>query len=477
MRAAAAALIAVWAGLLAAGAPARGADRETRIAARPTSVDSLIAVARAASGRDAHAAAIDAYELARSVAPAARRTEIESGLAFQYAWAGRLGEARAAFGRARAADPGDVDLALGEALVRNWMGDHLAAWRGYEALTRSEPERAAPWVGLAAAQNWAGRADLARASAARALVLSPDDRDAAAVRRAVRDGLAPAGAVYYDGSEDSDRYRANAVWAEVSVHVHPQLEIVPFARLQSIRSPALAAHDDRWAGVTAAARPATRLGLRARFEAPVSGTPGLPATGFAGADWTLSDRVRVGAGGERFAVVSARTDPERITGTGGGGWIELRPEWLTRVRVSTEVAHYDATGGFAANRRVGARLALSRQVWAPARLRAGLSAGYLDFRHDQDNGVWTPRDFRSGAATLEWNWGPRDRRTLSGELDLGPARERGGATVLYAVWRVGLFHAVGPVGVDLSVGHSEGNVETGRGYDRSYAHASIRRRF
>jgi hypothetical protein len=200
-------------------------------------------------------------------------------------------------------------------------------------------------------------------------------------------------------------------------------------------------------------------------------------TGDGSAAWRLSDRADAGVSAARFAVVSYRTWPEKITGEAGGGFLEVRPSWRSAVRLDADRARYAPVAGFAANHRWNARLTASREVWAPARLRVGLSGRYLDFQRDQDDGTWTPRRFRAGAATAGWSYGPRDRWSLGGSAELGAAREGTGGTTLYAAWRLGAWRSLGPVAIELTAGHSEGNVETGNGYDRSYAHLGVRRRF
>ena len=194
-------------------------------------------------------------------------------------------------------------------------------------------------------------------------------------------------------------------------------------------------------------------------------------------DWRLSDRAELGLAASRFAVVSYRTWPEKITGEAWGGFLDVRPSWRSAVRLDADRARYAPVAGFAANHRWNARLTASREVWAPVRLRLGATGRYLDFEHDQDNGTWTPRRFRAGAATVAWSYGPRDRWSLDGSAELGAAREGTGGTTRYAAWRIGAWRSLGPVAIELTAGHSEGNVETGSGYDRSYAHLGVRRQF
>ncbi len=453
----------------AAPAPGRGAAAEA---------DSLLTLARRASAADRHDDAIAAYERAERLVPD-REAEIAAEAAYQYAWAGRLGRAERAFDRALAARPDDYDLRLGRLLVVNWMGDHLEAARGYRALAVERPGRPAPRVGLASALRWQGRADRARRAVDRALDLDPEDRDARALRADLDRARRPVAGVFYDGSEDSDHYRLNGAWVEAAFHPHLQWELAPFVNPLFIRRPDAPDIDETWAGATVAAQPADRWAFRARGAALLdrpAGATYLPLTGSATLTAILTDRLRAGVSAERFAVVSYRTWPEKIPGHAAGAFLEGRPDWRSRVRVSADRAAYRPVAGYPRNRRWNLAAAGSREVWSPARVRLGASLRWIDFERDLDNGTWTPRRFRAAAATAEWDWGTRGRWSVNGGLELGPAREAEGRTTVFAAWRVGLFRALGPVLIDATVGHSEGNVETGTGYDRSYAHLGLRRR-
>lgn len=451
-------------------APASGAAR----------ADSLIALARTAGREGKPRQAIARYLEAQHVAPG-RRDEIQAALAFQYAWAGDLDRATRSFDAALRSRPGDYDLRMGRLLVVNWKGRHLTAWRGYADLAMDFPERAAPLVGLATAQNWAGRRDLARISLDWSHKLDPDNADAAALGASIHRSLRPDAGIFYDWSEDSDHYQVNGVWAETGWSPHPQVRLTPFVNRLGIRRPQAPAVDETWLGLTVATRPATRLGFRGRISVLADRSDGAsytPVTGSAALDWTLSDAAQVGGSFERFAVVSFRTFPDKITGTVTGAWAELHPDWLTRVRLDADLARYAPVAGFEANHRRQVRMAISRQVWAPVRLRLGTSGRILDFEKVQDNGIWTPGNFWVAAALAEWDWRPDDGWSVNGGAEVGPAQESGGDVTFFASWHVGCRRSLGRgLGLEILAGHSEGNVESWTGYDRSYAHAGIRARF
>ena len=450
---------------------------------RTADVDSLLTWAREAGRAGRHRDAALAYERAGQLDPY-RHGDIQSSLAYQLTWAGDLNRALHEFRRALALHPDDYELRMGELLVTNWMGDHLIAARGYAEMVRAHPDRVEPRVGQAAAQNWAGRRDRALASVREALALDPAHGDATTMQAGLRRGLRPVGGVFADWSEDSDDYQVNSLWVEAAVSPHPQLRLVPFANRLGIRRPASPDIDETWVGMSAAWRPATRLGLWTRVTAladPAEGADEHPVTGAVTLEWTFTDRLQAGVFGDRFAAVSTRAFPRKITGESGGVFVQMRPDWLSRVRVSADGARYDeivtGTDRWPVNHRWNLSVTASRQVWAPARLRVGVLGRYLDFTRDLDNGVWTPDRFGAGAATVEWDWGARDLWSANGAAELGAAREAGASTSAYLAYRVGVFRALGPYLVDLTFGHSEGNVETGTGYDRSYAHLGLRRRF
>jgi hypothetical protein len=369
---------------------------------------------------------------------------------------------------------------MGRALVANWKGDHLRAWRQYARIALEQPHRGDPWVGMAAAQNWAGRRDWALRSLAEAKRLDPGNREAAGLERTVRTSLRPQAGVFYDWSEDSDDYQTNSLWAEAAVFPHPQFQFVPFVNVVGIRRPASSDIDETWVGATAALRPLTRLGVWSRFawlSDPQVGSNYTPVAGGLHLDWTASDRLRFGVSGDRFAVVSYRTVPDKITGEVAGAFVEVRPDWLSRIRVDADAARYRPVAGFRVNHRWNLAVAASRQVWAPVRLRAGASGRYIHFADSPDNGIWTPERFWVVAGLLEWEAGNRSTWSVSGRVEVGPARETGSDTGVFAAWNVTLSRAVGGLLLDLTVGHSEGNVDSWTGYDRTYAHAGVRRRF
>jgi tetratricopeptide (TPR) repeat protein len=444
------------------------------------SADSLIAAAQAAARAGRSHEAIRDYELALYLDPR-RRSEVTGPLAFQYAWVGDLQRARREFDRALAARPDDYDLRMGRLLVTNWMGDHLSAWSGYSRLAGEYPDRTGPWTGLAAAQNWSGRRDLALDSVSRARRLDSGDRDAVGLDRTLRTGLRPVVGAFYDWSEDSDDYQINSGWLEGLVSPHPQLQVAPFVNQVGIRRPASPAIDETWVGLTAAARPATRWGLWGRISIltnPDEPSAYQPVTGSLTADVTVHDRLRGGAGFERFATVAYPVLPEKVTGESYSLYVEGRPDWLSRARLTAAFAHYDPVLGFEANRRWSAALEASRQFWAPARLRLGVSGRTLDFEKYQNVGIWNPDWFWALAGTVELELGDRETWSVTALAEVGPAREAGtDETTLFATYRVGFLRTLGPVLLDANIGHTEGNVETGTGFDRTFAHLGLRKRF
>lgn len=418
--------------------------------------------------------------LAGAAAGAPQSAEDQAARAFEHAWAGELGKANREFQEVREANPTDYDLWMGQSLVVNWMGDHLKAWDAYSRVARAYPDRSGPWVGMAAAQNWAGRRDLALESLAEARKRDPGDRESLRLEKSIRTGLRPRAGAFYDWSEDSDHYQVNSLWAEAEIWAHPQLQLVPFFNLAGIRRPNAPEIDETWVGVTAVSRPATRLGLWGRIgflTNPEDGSDQSPVLARLAADITTTDRIRTSVGYEHFAVVSYQTFPDKITGDVVSASLEVRPDWLTRLRLEGDHARYAEVAGFEANNRWNLSVTGSRQVWNPARLRLGAMARYLDFEKVQDNGIWTPDDFRVLAGTAEFEWGPRDRWTVSGGVDMGPARESGGDTTLFLSWRAGAYVTLGNYLLEAALGHTEGNVSTWTGYDRTYSHLGLRRRF
>jgi hypothetical protein len=145
------------------------------------------------------------------------------------------------------------------------------------------------------------------------------------------------------------------------------------------------------------------------------------------------------------------------------------PDPPTRVRVVMDWGRYSDE-----NSRRNAWFTASREVWDRARVRLGVTARYLDFDEWLPNGIWTPVEFRAGGLTLEADYGVRDAWSLNGGVELGSAKEGDADGALYAAYRVGAFRALGRWLIDAAVGRSVGNVESGTGYERTYAHAGLR---
>jgi len=450
----------------------------TLVAAAPAfasraEVDSLVARAHTLAGESRHAEAAAAFEAALAEAPN-RVDDLSGPLAFQYAWAGQLDDAYHEFHRAVALHPEDHDLRLGQLLVLNWMGMHLAAWDGYDALYRTDVTDPRPVVGLAAAQNWAGRRDLSLKTLDAAQALDPGNKDAANLVDAIRDALRPSGGMYHDYSEDSDGYRVNGLWVEGVFSTGPQWTLVPFVNEQWIREAGFPSIDDTWLGAKVVGRPATRVGIRGRLSL-LTDRPGgatfSPWTGNAAVEYTLTDRWHLNAYAERFAAITYLEYPQRITGHVLGAGAVWRPDWLTEVSAALDHAGYSDD-----NARWNLAASGMREIYPPFRVHVGGNFRYLNFDRWLDNGLWTPDWFWALAAAGNAEMGPRDKWTVGAGLELGPSREAGGDLVLYDGYWVGATWTTGRWSVEGKLGHSEGNT-VGPGYDRSYTHLGVRYRF
>jgi hypothetical protein len=360
------------------------------------------------------------------------------------------------------------------------MGHHREAAEGYERLARQHPQDPRPLIGLATAQQWMGRNDLALETLEPVRAMDPGNADARGMEASIRGGLRPVAALYYDWSEDSDDYQVNSLWVEESFSVHPQVRLTPYVNVVGFRRPGSPAIDETWLGLIGWTSPATQVAFRGRvgwlLDQP--GAAGYtPVTYELGAEVTADDRFRAGLFTTRFLSVSYAVLPEKITGHTGGGWVEGYPDYLTRVRFAADVGLYDDVAGFEENRHTNLWLTGSREVWAPARLRVGALARYLDFRITQNIGIWNPDSYWAAAGSVEWDYGARGSWSVNGAVEMGPGQEKGGDVSLYLAWRLGASKALGRWDLEASLGHSEGNVGTWTGYDRTWAHAGVRHRF
>ena len=440
----------------------------------PAQEDAILLAAAVASGESRHHDAILLYEQVIRANPE-RLWDASAPLAFQYAWAGRLTEARREFHRARVLHPEDFEVLLGEILVLNWMGRHLTSWQGYEKLHRWQADRVEPLIGLAAAQNWSGNRERSLESLAAARVMDPGNRDAAAMESAIREGLTPKGGAYHDFSRDSDGFQVSSLWFEGTWHPRTPWTLTPYLNLLAISQDGEPDIDEAWLGTRFAGRAADRTTFGGRIVVLTNRPEGadyFPVIGDARVVHRLSDLVHVTGYAERFALTSYAVFPDKITGFLAGASAEIYPDWLTRVRVSADRAGYSDDNG-----RWDLWARADRLVWAPARVRVGMLTRYLDFDQWRDNGIWTPDSYWAVAGLASFEAGQRDHWGVTGSLELGPAHESSHPTTMYVSFRLGAYKHMGRFTLEFDAGHSEGDLQTWRGFDRTTTHLGARYRF
>ncbi|NNF07769.1 MAG: hypothetical protein HKN21_13480, partial [Candidatus Eisenbacteria bacterium] len=296
-------------------------------------IDSLVATGIDAALDGKPELAIEAFEAVLASAPH-RIEALSAPLAFQYAWSGQLGRAQSEFRRATALDPENINTRLGELLVTNWMGDHLKAWRGYSRLRRIDISNPAPLMGLAAAQNWAGRRDLSLATLEVADNLAPGHRDIMHLRGLIEAGLRPQGGFFHDFAEDSDGFLVNGIKGELNFSPHSQIRLRPFWNKQKIRLDDRLKLKEEWLGLGFEIQPKTRIGIWGNWQyllTPADEVDSTPYAGITQVNATLTDRIKVSGSFERFATVSYVTVPDKITGEVYGLHTEIRPTWRTKL--------------------------------------------------------------------------------------------------------------------------------------------------
>ncbi|MEZ4655645.1 MAG: hypothetical protein R3E12_19160 [Candidatus Eisenbacteria bacterium] len=177
------------------------------------------------------------------------------------------------------------------------------------------------------------------------------------------------------------------------------------------------------------------------------------------------DRIRGTLGYSRLSYFSYTTFPARIAADLAGGSVEARlTPALTAVLRGDWLRYEDG------NERRSGKLYLS---WLARprrpRLQGEIGIHRIDHLRDPANGIWTPRDYRAVFAhgRVEVDLALGILATL--DLDGGFADDRvdPGRTP-YLSFAGGLIRVFGPVRLEVLGGHSDSNVETGRGYRRSF---------
>jgi tetratricopeptide (TPR) repeat protein len=150
---------------------------------------------------------------------------------------GRWDEAEAAFAAILAQKPGDVDARIGAAQVANWRGDHRRAAELFQTLIDDEVKTADVYNGLAYAQYWSGRSDLAVDPMKRSLALDPQDRTAGELSTRLRWEEGPWVSADYNSFDDSDELQVGTVRLEFHQPLSPRDVVTASWKRQETNGP------------------------------------------------------------------------------------------------------------------------------------------------------------------------------------------------------------------------------------------------
>lgn len=368
--------------------------------------------------------------------------------------------------------PEHSEARLNLAMVHNWRGDHEKAGRLFGDLTLERPSNREAWEGLAWAREWGGRSDdaLRSVSAQNAAGARSDGSDALA--RKIADDWITRASTSFDVAHDSDEFTATSWRLDLELPVgyrgHARAGVL---RNQFTRDehPDV---DDTWLTAAGDYRIARRVLASAALQYVIERPEDAdytPLTSELGLAWFLGDRVRLDAGYSHVALFTYEELPERITGDLVSGGVSWRPQYLTTLIVSADHGTYSDGNG-----RVNVK-GRARYWLLPRRPRTWIEVGtqYLDYEEQPGHGLWTPEQYRSIYGRCDFEIHPDGEWVLLGGIDGGWAKEKPGDFAPYFAYYGGGVLRYRWIRLDLRAGHSDSNVENGRGYRRTYGSVAL----
>lgn len=393
------------------------------------------------------------------------------GEARMLSWLGRTTEAVHRYEALLRDEPDHRDARLQLAIVHNWRGDHEKAARYFDALAR-ETESTEAWEGLAWARQWGGRSNEALEALQTPVARNALSESGLALRERIHADWIPRVSTSFDHAVDSDDFTAGTWRVEgelpISYRAHLRAGVLQNRFTRDDRPDV----EDTWALAAFDSRIARQLqwssAFQLAFERP-DGADYTPLVSDLGLAWLAGDRARLDLGYSHFAAFTYETLPNRITGDLVSAGLTLRPHYLTTVILAGDRATYSDR-----NERWNARArARYRLLQRNPRLWLEAGAHSLDFERQPGHGLWTPEQYQAyfGRTDLELN--PDGRLAGSLTLDGGWAREDGAEFTPYFSYSGGLTWRAGALRFDLRAGHSDSNVENGRGYRRSFGSIGV----
>ncbi len=369
--------------------------------------------------------------------------------------------------------PGDRDAALGLAQLHNWRGDHRKSWRMYEELLEADSTGggSGPWEGLALARDWTGRADLALEALSVPRSLGLESESSMKLERQILRRWPVRIETASDWSIDSDEFSSMTVRLETEAPVRHRGRLRFGFQRERFEQPGERSHTDIWLRASGDYRPATFLAVRGALAScvdPPAGSDHTPVHADAGATWLPADRLRLDLSYSRFTIFTYPVFPDRVSADLIGGALDFRPHYLTTLILSADRISYSDDNSRWSLRGWGRWWVLHRP------LRAWVMAGAhaMDFDRWTGNGYWSPQDYRAFYGRLEIEQDPMTGLTLLAGTDGGYAAEGSGSLSPYFSWYGGAVWRWRGLRLEGRAGHADSNLETGRGYERTYASIS-----
>ena len=439
------------------------AELRGHLASHPGNLEARLLLALALSWNDRARDALDEYREILALQP--ENKDARLGEARMLAWMGASGRAVEQYERMVSEDPAWLDARLGEAQVHNWRGDHRLASRLYRDIVREHPESDDARIGLATAYRWEGRADQALGALSE---IDPGNAARQDLASAIHSDWIPRADLRYDFAQDSDDFeaRTTTLSAEIPYRYRGHLRGALYRNEYS--RPGDRSGDEIWLMGGFDYRAADIWATSAQIEAAIDPLEGgdTPWAASGGIRLLPSDRVRGDLGYRRISHFSYTTFPDRIGADWIGASLELR--LLPALRT---IGQGDWMRDEDENERRSGKVFVS---WTarPRAPKLTLDAGVhrIDHTRDPDNGIWTPRDYRAlvARASSEMDLWGGVVGTLA--LDGGFASDRIDPDATpYGSYALGLIRRFDVVRLELRGGRSDSNVESGRGYRRTFA--------
>jgi tetratricopeptide (TPR) repeat protein len=440
----------------------------------PRQIDAWKTLALAQSWDDRLDDALASYRRILALRPGDR--DAAFGVARMLAWKGRLTRSLRAYDELLDREPAFRDAALGRAQVTNWRGDHRSAARLYTEILHDWPDDPAALEGRAAAWNWAGLADRARSDLERVTAIGALTDGGRDLARAIERAWSPAAIASADFSRDSDDFELLTLRGEGELPLAHRARLRAFVFRDFYEKPSHPDVEDLWAGISGEARLTDLLLVYGAGQALVEKPEGVTADHGAG-DLHLAllpgDRVRIDAGYGRAAFFTyERTQdgtPRFVDADFVDMGVSFRPTWRTTLLLAGDQGWYSDD-----NHRVLLRVRVRQAVLFRPRLWLEAGGQWIDFDRDSGGGLWTPREFRSLLLAGETEWTARPWFVLFGRVDTGWARDIDTELDPYFTASAGARVEAGAWRLELRGGRADSNLETGRGYRRTFGGLLLR---